>query len=121
MIPQRSATKRTSVSDWCVFKLSTTKCQADASGSVSTVYAICTAKSSSVRVGPADGATTCPLTTSRLSMKDAVPCRMYSYSRRRTRPGAVGRSGCVGSSACTPVSSSVLMMCSPRAARSGAS
>jgi hypothetical protein len=47
--------------------------------------------------------------------------RTYSNSRRSTFPEANGSPGCLRSSACTPVNSSVLTICSPSAARRGAS
>src|SRR5437870_1123652 len=37
--------------------------------------------SSSVRVGPHDGKTMCPVTTSKLINQESVPCRIYSNSR----------------------------------------
>ena len=74
----------------------------------------------SVRVGPSVGATTCPVTTSRLRMTVHVPCRMYSNSRRSTLPGASGKPGCLRSSAWMPVSSSVVTMRSPWGASAGA-
>ena len=91
-----------------------------AAGSVATVRWMWARKSASVRVGPQEGATTWPVTTSRLTMKVRVPWRTYSNSRRSTLPGSGGKPGCVRSSAWTPVSSSVLMIRSPRAASSGA-
>ena len=53
-------------------------------------------------------------------MKDKVPCRIYSNSRRSTLPGTIGRPGCFRSRACTPVISSVLSTASPCWASSGA-
>jgi hypothetical protein len=77
-------------------------------------------KSASVRVGPCEGASAWPLTTSRLRMKVVVLWRIYSNSRRSTRPGASGKPGFLRSRAGPPVSSSVLTTRSPAAAKAGA-
>jgi len=79
--PEARATKRTSA----------------AAGAVATTPAMWARKSASVRVGPHAGATICPVTTSRLTMKDRVPCRTYANSRRATLPGAGGSPGCLRS------------------------
>jgi len=62
-----------------------------------------------------------PVTTSRLTINERVPCRMYSNSRRSTLPQASGRPVYFRSNAWTPVSSSVLTVRSPCSARAGAS
>ena len=46
-----------------------------------------------MRVGPQEGATICPVATSRLRMKGRVPWRTYANSRRATVPGAGGPAG----------------------------
>ena len=77
-----------------------------------------------VGLGPgraADGASTWPVATSRLRINVQVPWRIYSNSRRSTLPGASGSPGYLRSSACTPVSSSVLTTRSPCGANVGAS
>ena len=55
-----------------------------------------------------------------LAINVTVPRRIYSNSRRRTWPGCIGKSGCLRSTACTPVNSSILMVRSPCLARWGA-
>ena len=40
-----------------------------------------------------EGATTSPVTTLKLAMKHGVPCRMYAYSGRSTKPGFMGNVG----------------------------
>src|SRR5919202_1733513 len=117
--PRRSATKRTSDSDWWVFNCSVTKTHS-ASGSVATVRSICAAKSAAVRVGPTVGATTRPCVTSQVAIRHWVPWRTYSHSRRATRPGRTGRVGAARASAWMPVISSVLTTCPPRAWMAGA-
>jgi len=103
-----------------VLRLSTTKCQRVAAGSLATVWRMWATKASAVRVGPYAGAMTRPVATSRLRMKVAVPWRTYANARRSTWPGARGRPGGVRSSACTPVNSSLLTIRAPAAARAGA-
>jgi len=103
-----------------MLRLSTTKCHVRAAGSLAMVWRRWATKSASVRVGPHDGATIWPVATSRLRMKVVVPWRTYANSRRSTLPGARGKPGYARSSACTPVSSSLLMTRSPAAARAGA-
>lgn len=61
--------------------------------------AICPAKSTSVRVGPNEGAGTCPVATSKLAISVKVPRRIYSNSRCSTSPGRIGLVGCLRSSA----------------------
>src|SRR5438876_1384723 len=78
-------------------------------------------KSASVRVGPTEGQMTPQGTTSKLTMNDSVPWRMYSNSRRSTLPGLSGKPGAARSRAWTPVISSVLIVRSPAATRAGAS
>jgi len=58
--------------------------------SVWTVWWMCHAKSSSVRVIRMVGAIICPSTTSQLPIKHNVPCRLYSYSIRAGWPGRIG-------------------------------
>jgi hypothetical protein len=116
-MPQAFATHRASPSEQWMFKLSTTKIH-DASGSVATARATCATKSSSVRVGPSDGATSRPLTTSKLPISVSVPCRLYSNSRRSASPGRIGLVAAIRSSAWMPVISSVQLVCVRPAARS---
>src|SRR5438552_3113581 len=75
-----------------MLRWSQTKCQRVVSGAVATTACTCARKSSDLRVGPAYGATTFPVTTSRLTMKARVPWRMYSNSRRSTLEGGQGQS-----------------------------
>ncbi len=70
-----AATRRTRVADGCVFNWSARKTHV-ASGSVASVRPMCAAKSASVRVGPTVGATTRPVTTSKLAISVCVPCRI---------------------------------------------
>src|SRR5438045_194044 len=71
--PDTSATYRTKLSEQCVFRLSVTKCHLVTVRSLCTVWRMWARKSASVRVGPHDGQTTSPLTTSKLIMNDNVP------------------------------------------------
>ncbi len=87
---------------------------------VATTFWTWARKSASVRVGPEKGAISWPVTTSRLKMKLQVPCRTYSNSMRSTLPGSIGKAGHLRSKACTPVSSSVLIIRSPCWASVGA-
>ena len=57
---------------------------------------------------------------SQIARQVGVPWRMYANARRSTLPGASGSPGGLRSSACTPVSSSVLRIRSPAAASVGA-
>ena len=75
---------------------------------------ICARKSASFRVGPAETCPTLPSATWKLTINDSVPCRRSSNSRCITRPGRMGRSGCFGCRACTPVISSALTVASAR-------
>ena len=93
-----------------MFKLSTTNTH-DADGPVVTVWATCRTKSASVRVGPRLGASSWPVTTWKLPISVAVPCRLYSNSRHSTRPGLSGSVAATRSSACRPVISSVQTVC----------
>ena len=76
--------------------------------------------SSSVRVGPSVGAMTLPVATSRFAIKHVVPLRMYSNSRRSSRPGRIGRVGAARSSAWMLVFSSVETTWVPCACSAGA-
>ncbi len=116
LLPATSATKRTKLAERWLSRLSTTKCHSVAVGSVAIVRRTCSTKSASVRVGPLEGAKTCPLATSKLMKNEQVPWRMYSNSRRVTRPDRGGRSGASRSSACTCVNSSVLTVRWPASA-----
>src|SRR5256885_8619939 len=92
--PDAAATQRTRDADRWMSRLSTTKCQRRAIGSVATTPWTWARKSASVRVGPPAGASTAPLTTSRERMNEQVPWRIYSNSRRGT--GQIGRAACRG-------------------------
>jgi len=48
-------------------------------------------KSFSLRVLLAVQAASSPWATSKLQVKDKVPCRLYSNSRRKTLPGRIGK------------------------------
>jgi hypothetical protein len=68
------------------------------------------------------GATSRPVTTSKLPINVSVPCRLYSNSRRSTAPGRIGLVGAIRWRAWMPVISSVQIVCvCPSARNRGAS
>ena len=58
-------------------------------------------------------AMTSPVATFMAAMMETVPCRTYSNSRRASRPGLPGISGCVRDLAWMPVFSSMLISTVP--------
>ena len=114
-MPHSWATYRTNDSEAWIVRLSATKIQL-ACGSVATVAAMWTAKSTSVRVACTVGVITSPVATSKLPIRHWVPCRWYSNSRRSSWPGFIRLVGAIRSNAWMPVISSTLTVCVPSSA-----
>ena len=94
----KPAITSTSVAEECVVRSSAAKTR-PASGPVAIVRPVCAAKSSSVRVGCTVGAGI----TSGLAVRDCVPWRRYSNSRRSGTPGRIGLVGAITANARIPV------------------